>query len=47
MNRENGHTFVIVTHSDDVAARAHRIIRMRDGQIASDARVPAKSTAAD
>ena len=39
LNRENGHTFVIVTHSDDVAARAHRIIRMQDGQIASDARV--------
>ena len=40
LNRENGHTFVIVTHSDDVAARAHRIIRMQDGQIASDAPVP-------
>ena len=39
LNRESGHTFVIVTHSDDVAARAHRIIRMQDGQIASDARV--------
>ena len=47
MNRENGHTFVIVTHSDDVAARAHRIIRMQDGQIASDARVPAQPATAD
>ena len=43
LNRESGHTFVIVTHSDDVAARAHRIIRMQDGQIASDARVPAQA----
>ena len=45
LNRDNGHTFVIVTHSDDVAARAHRIIRMQDGQIASDARVRAQPMA--
>ena len=38
MNERNGQTFVIVTHSDEVAARAHRIIRMRDGQIAQDGR---------
>ena len=40
MNERNGQTFVIVTHSDEVAARAHRIIRMRDGQIAEDGRHP-------
>ncbi len=40
MNERNGQTFVIVTHSDEVAARAHRIIRMRDGQIAEDGRQP-------
>ena len=34
LNLENGQSFVIVTHSDDVGARAHRIIRMRDGEIA-------------
>lgn len=33
LNRENGQTFVIVTHSPEVGARANRIIRMRDGQI--------------
>ena len=36
MNEKNGQTFVIVTHSDEVAARAHRIIRMRDGLITED-----------
>ena len=34
LNLENAQSFVIVTHSDDVGARAHRIIRMRDGEIA-------------
>ena len=38
LNRENGQTFVLVTHARDVAAHAGRIIRMRDGQIESDAR---------
>ncbi len=33
LNRENGQTFVLVTHSDDVARRADRIVRMRDGLI--------------
>jgi ABC-type lipoprotein export system ATPase subunit len=36
LNRENGQTFVLVTHASEVAARAHRIIRMRDGEIVSD-----------
>lgn len=36
LNRENGQTFVLVTHSDDVAESARRIIRMRDGEIISD-----------
>jgi putative ABC transport system ATP-binding protein len=38
LNHENGQTFVLVTHARDVAAHARRIIRMRDGQIESDAR---------
>ncbi|MQF69174.1 ABC transporter ATP-binding protein [SAR202 cluster bacterium AD-804-J14_MRT_500m] len=33
LNTANGQTFVMVTHSDDVGGRAHRIIRMRDGNI--------------
>ena len=36
LNRENGQTFVLVTHSDDVAKSARRIIKMRDGEIISD-----------
>jgi len=32
-NRENGQTFVIVTHDLEVGKRANRIIRMRDGSI--------------
>jgi putative ABC transport system ATP-binding protein len=35
-----GRTIIMVTHEDDVAARAHRIVRLRDGQIQSDERVP-------
>ncbi len=33
LNRENGQTFVIVTHALEVGNRANRIITMRDGQI--------------
>jgi len=33
LNRDNGLTFVLVTHARDVAARAGRIVRMRDGEI--------------
>jgi putative ABC transport system ATP-binding protein len=33
LNREQGQTFVIVTHAPEVAARCHRIIHMIDGQI--------------
>jgi ABC-type lipoprotein export system ATPase subunit len=36
LNREQGHTFVLVTHDGTVAARAHRTIRMRDGLIEGD-----------
>jgi putative ABC transport system ATP-binding protein len=35
LNRQNGQTFVIVTHAAEVAADAHRIVRMRDGRIVS------------
>ena len=33
LNRTNSQTFVLVTHAQDVGARAHRIVNMRDGQI--------------
>ncbi len=33
---QQGNTIVIVTHEHDVGARANRIIRFRDGQVASD-----------
>ena len=36
LNRTDGQTFVIVTHSRDVGERAHRIIQMRDGRIVDD-----------
>src|ERR671921_781724 len=36
MNERERQTFVLVTHDAEVAARAHRTIRMRDGHIASD-----------
>ena len=34
LNRDNGQSFVVVTHSPDVGQRAHRIVMMRDGLIA-------------
>ena len=36
LNRTNAQTFVIVTHSEEVGERAHRIVRMRDGLIERD-----------
>jgi ABC-type lipoprotein export system ATPase subunit len=36
MNREKGITFVIVTHDLEIAGRADRIIRLKDGRVASD-----------
>ena len=34
LNKDNGQTFVIVTHSDYVGGRTNRIIQMKDGEIA-------------
>ena len=33
---ENGNTIVLVTHEEDIANHAHRIVRLRDGLIESD-----------
>jgi putative ABC transport system ATP-binding protein len=32
----NGNTVILVTHEEEIAAYAHRIIRLRDGIIESD-----------
>jgi putative ABC transport system ATP-binding protein len=32
----NGNTVILVTHEEDVAQHAHRIIRLRDGVVESD-----------
>jgi putative ABC transport system ATP-binding protein len=34
-----GNTVIVVTHEEDVAERAQRIIRLRDGIIESDTRI--------
>ena len=31
-----GNTVIVVTHEEDIAAYAHRIIRLRDGRVESD-----------
>jgi putative ABC transport system ATP-binding protein len=35
LNR-NGNTIIIVTHEEDIALKAHRIVKIRDGKIESD-----------
>jgi putative ABC transport system ATP-binding protein len=36
LNRASGTTFIFSTHDPQVMERAHRLIRLRDGQIAND-----------
>ena len=35
---ESGNTIILVTHEADIAARAHRVIRVRDGKVEHDER---------
>lgn len=39
-----GHTIVLVTHEEDIARHARRIVRIRDGRIAADERRAAGGT---
>jgi putative ABC transport system ATP-binding protein len=36
LNKQLGQTIVLITHDWEVASKAHRIIKMRDGQIIND-----------
>lgn len=38
---DSGHTIILVTHEDDIAAHAERILHLKDGKIESDTRRPA------
>ena len=44
LNSEQGITVLMVTHEDDVAKYAQRIVRVKDGLIESD-RLNARATA--
>lgn len=33
---QNGNTIIMVTHEEDIAKHAHRIVRLRDGLVESD-----------
>jgi lipoprotein-releasing system ATP-binding protein len=46
LNRSRGTTFLVVTHSRDMAARMPRVVGMRDGRIAADDRRPISGAAA-
>ncbi len=37
---ENGNTIILVTHEEDIARHARRIVRLRDGMIESDQSIP-------
>jgi putative ABC transport system ATP-binding protein len=46
-----GNTIIVVTHEPDIAAYAHRVVSIRDGQVEKDYRQephgPAQATAAE
>jgi putative ABC transport system ATP-binding protein len=42
LNHKDGITVILITHENDIAARAARVVQMKDGQIVADrARTPA------
>ena len=45
LNREEGVTFVVVTHDLELAAQTDRIVRLADGRVLSDDRVPVAASA--
>ncbi|MBA2363200.1 MAG: ABC transporter ATP-binding protein [Chloroflexia bacterium] len=45
LNRDNGQTFVIVTHDASVGALANRIVEVKDGQIVSHSGEPRQAVA--
>ena len=36
LNKTNSQSFILVTHSEEVGRAAHRVVRMRDGEIVDD-----------
>ena len=44
LNREHGHTIVLITHEVEVAAHADRILSIRDGELVSDVRTRPRPT---
>jgi len=44
--RDQGRTIVLITHEDEVAARARRTVRLGDGRLLSDSAMPAVGAAA-
>lgn len=42
-----GNTVVLVTHEEDIAAYAHRVVRLRDGLVESDTTRPSKAVPAE
>ena len=49
LNKENGQTFVLVTHSEEVGGMADRVVRMSDGVVVSngDAAVTTNASTSD
>lgn len=45
--QSRGNTVILVTHEPDIAEHAHRIVRLRDGEVESDERNASIRTAAD